>query len=456
MKVEIPNYFLADLGPEAEFTESMITEACLALRRNRERYLAVRDTGAVIRILSQTAENWLEDDYPYRELALEKGPEETGFSRATLKAGLDHFFNQLTGENLEDLLLQELGHFKRMDSPASARYEGTAQRASATTGSDMLLHIAAGNIPLPAMMSIVLGLLTRSSQFVKCASGSSYLPRLFAHSLYETDSKIGACIELAEWKGGNEALEKVLFHYAESVTATGSDETLEAIEKRLPRGTRFVGHGHRVSFGYVTKEAMGGYRAKRMVRDAADDVVAWNQLGCLSPHVFYVEDDSRDFAYQFAEMLAGELAKREKEEPRGEVPQEVAEQIASRRSMYEVRAAHLPDATRHWYSEGSTAWSVIYETDTLFQLSCMHRFIYVKSTPNLEETLKGAETVRDNISTVGLGAGEDEKEEIVMHLARWGVSRVCALGQMQKPPLTWRHDGRPLLSDLVRWTDWEQ
>ncbi len=30
------------------------------------------------------------------------------------------------------------------------------------------------------------------------------------------------------------------------------------------------------------------------------------------------------------------------------------------------------------------------------------------------------------------------------------------LGQMQNPPLTWRHDGRPALGDLITWTDWEQ
>jgi hypothetical protein len=306
------------------------------------------------------------------------------------------------------------------------------------------------------MMSIALGLLTKSAQFIKCASGASYLPRLFAHSLYETDSKIGACLELAEWQGGNEALENVVFKFSECVTATGSDETLQSIRSRLSPTTRFLGYGQRASFGYITKEAMGGYRAKRLVRDAATDIIAWNQLGCLSPHVFYVEDDSRDLAHQFAEMLATELAKREEQDPRGEIPSEVSAEIASRRAMYEVRAAHLPDATRHWCSDESTAWTVVYETDTLFQTSCLHRFIYVKSTPNLDEVLKGSEMMRDTVSTVGLASGEDEREAIAMKLARWGVSRICPLGQMQKPPLTWRHDGRPLLGDLVRWTDWEQ
>ena len=46
-------------------------------------------------------------------------------------------------------------------------------------------------------------------------------------------------------------------------------------------------------------------------------------------------------------------------------------------------------------------------------------------------------------------------QELALQLARWGVTRVCPLGQMQNPPLTWRHDGRPALGDLVTWTDWE-
>ena len=40
--------------------------------------------------------------------------------------------------------------------------------------------------------------------------------------------------------------------------------------------------------------------------------------------------------------------------------------------------------------------------------------------------------------------------------AAWGVTRVCPLGQMQNPPLTWRHDGRPALGDFVTWVDWEK
>ena len=113
--MSLPNYFLADLPPDATLTPAMIAEACQALKRNREQYLAPRSTQSLVKVLSETAENWLAPEYPFRQLALEEGPAATGFSRATLLHGLESFFTQLTAENLHALLVQDLGHVHRLD-----------------------------------------------------------------------------------------------------------------------------------------------------------------------------------------------------------------------------------------------------------------------------------------------------------------------------------------------------
>ena len=318
----------------------------------------------------------------------------------------------------------------------------------------MLAHVAGGAIPNPVLTNIVLGVLARSAQFVKCASGAAFIPLLFAHSLYEAEPKLGACLELAGWRGGHSALEAALFDEADCVTATGSDETLAAIRHRVPAKARLLGYGHRVSFGYVASGALSGFHGKKIAARAAADVAAWNQLGCLSPHVLYVESGGGMAAEPFAEALADELAKREETEPRGDVPQETSAAIASRRAFYEVRAAHSPD-TRFWQSRNSTAWTVVYEADPRFQLSCLNRFIYVKAVSDLKTALESADSVRGKVSTVGIAVPEDQARDCAAQLARWGVTRVCPIGEMQKPPLTWRHDGRPALGDLVTWTDWE-
>jgi hypothetical protein len=453
--MNLPNYFLADLPPEATLTPTMITEACQTLKRNREQYLAPRSTAQLIRVLSETAGNWLEPDYPFRRLALEAGPSVTGFQRPTLARGLDAFFSELTRENFHALLVQDLGHAHRLDEMSAPASESSRSRVALARGPELLAQITAGNIPGPTLSSIALGLLVRSAQFVKCASGTSFLPRLFAHSLYEVDPKLASCLEIAEWRGGERPLEDALFAEADCVTATGNDETMAAIQQRLPRRVRFLGYGHRASFGYIARGVLSGFGAKKLVARAADDVVAWNQLGCLSPHLIYVESGGALSSEQFAEELSEELKRREADEPRGELPVELAATIAARRDFYRVRAAASRE-TRLWCSEGSTAWTVVHEADARFQLSCLHRFVYVKSAPNLAEALRRAESVRGQVSTVGLAAPEDEAQSMVTELARWGVTRVCPLGQMQKPPLTWRHDGRPSLGELVMWTDWEQ
>jgi hypothetical protein len=451
----LPNYFLADLPPEAHLTASMIREACVTIKRNREQYLVNRTTPSLIHALSTTAQDWLQKDYPFRLLALEQGQVQTGFSPLVLATGLDTFFRQLTPENLQALLLQDLGHVERLDAMVAAGPEQSSRRAALARGPDLLIHVTAGNLPSPALMSIVLGVLVRSAQFVKCATGTSLLPRLFAHSLYEIEPKLGACLEIAEWPGGHKALEEALFAEASCVTATGTDETLQDIRRRLPGSVRFLGYGHRVSFGYIAQEMLSRYHAKDVIADAAKDVAAWDQLGCLSPHVFYVQHRGSISPEQFAELLAEALRDREVIEPRGPLTPEESATIASRRAFYEVRAAHSPD-TRQWCSQGSTAWTVVYEANAQFQVSCLNRFIYVKGVRDADEMLEAIDAMRGKISTVGVAAPATVVEKLAQQLARWGVARLCPLGQMQNPPFPWRHDGRPSLGDLVTWTDWER
>jgi|SRR6266478_3983336 len=93
--MNLPNYFLADLPPEATLSAPMLNEACQTLRRNRQHYLANRPTESLVTLLSNVATRWLEPDYAFRKLALESSGV-AGFSGTTLARGLDAFFKQLT------------------------------------------------------------------------------------------------------------------------------------------------------------------------------------------------------------------------------------------------------------------------------------------------------------------------------------------------------------------------
>lgn len=452
--MNLPNYFLADLPPEAELTSVLITEACQTLKRNRAQYLEARPTSQILRTLDKVGREWLEESSPFRQAALRDGPERTGFSREALAHGLDLFFQQLTLENLESLLRQELGHLHRLDAFHAGEDEMTQRRQAWARGPQLIAHLAPGNIPSATLAQMVLGLLVRSAQFVKCATGQAFIPRLFAHSLYEAEAKLGSCLEVAEWKGGNEALERGLFSESDCLIVTGSDETLAAVKRRVPISARLIGYGTRVSFGYITRAALERHGVK-IAREAARAIAAWDQRGCLSPHDMYLEDSQQMNADAFASALADELAALEKTHPRGVLKPRDAAAIASRRAFYEVRAAHSLE-TKMWASPESTAWTVILEYDPRFQASCQNRFIYLKAVPSLDVVLQGAEPIRDQVSTIGLACGSQETAELVPRLARWGALRVCPLSEMQNPPLAWRHDGRPALADLLTWCDWEK
>lgn len=472
--MNLPHLFLADLPPEAVLTPALVRDACIAVKRNRATWLVHRRTQELVELLAYAGERWLHADSGFRKQALQFGPAETGFGTATLARGLDGFFRQLTVDNLQALITQDLGEVRRLDEFSAPSGELRHGRLALAQGHELLVHLAAGNLPNSTLMSLVLGLLTKSAQFVKLPARASLIPRLFAHSLAELEPKLGGCLELAVWPGGNADLEAAIFGETTCVTVQGTDETVAAVRVRIPAHVRLVAHGHRLSFGFVSSDVLSTYSARKIAERAAADVTAWNQLGCLSPHVLYIEDRGAVSAEAFAELLATALAEREATEPRGELPVEEAALIVDRRYLHELRSArHLlargeavavprgvffepPSAgTRLWASENSTAWTVVYEEDPHFHASCLNRFIYVKPVRELAEALRLADPLRGQVSTVGVAALESRLPELARQLAAWGVPRVCPLGRMQEPPLAWRHDGRPALGELVTWTDLE-
>lgn len=453
--MELPNYFIADLPPGATLSSTMLTEACQALKRNRQQYLANRPTQAIIDTLCEIGHNWLQPDDPFRQLALEHGPAQTGFSRETLATGLDALFRRLNFTELQSLILQELGHPERLDRFVVTEPELKTSRSSIAVGPELLVHFSAGNIPSSTLVSLILGLLARSAQFVKCSQGNDLLPRLFAHSLYAIEPKLAACIELATWPGGTLPLESTLFEQASCITAQGSDETLTNLRQRIPPRVRFLGYGHKVSFGYVAREVMSRFHARELATQAAHDVAAWDQLGCLSPHLYYVENHGSVTPELFAQWLGEELEKLQATNPRAKLPPETAAHLADRQALYQLRAANTP-STRIWQSPDNTLWTVVLEDEPRFQTSCLHRFVYVKGVNDPDEALHATTALEGKISTVSLAAMGQRAQEIALALAKWGVTRICPFGKMQDPPLPWRHDGHPALGDLLTWTDWEQ
>ena len=182
------------------------------------------------------------------------------------------------------------------------------------------------------------------------------------------------------------------------------------------------------------------------ITGAVRDTCLFDQQGCLSPHVFYVQPE---IAREYAVRLAAAMAAFEKEQPRGELCASDESEIIAMRNEFSFRAANNPEIGL-WQSEGGTAWTVLLDNSSQFTPSCLNRAIIVKPLP--EQLGPAILRVRGQLSTAGIFPVTLENAERVASL---GVTRVCPIGSMQFPPLTWHHDGRPGLMSLVRWIDFE-
>ena len=78
----------------------------------------------------------------------------------------------------------------------------------------------------------------------------------------------------------------------------GSDETVAFLREARGRSEGFIGYGHKFSLAYVEDVS------RKTAAKAADDIVAWDQSGCLSPQaVFVVGGHERDFSAHLAKEL---------------------------------------------------------------------------------------------------------------------------------------------------------
>jgi len=69
--------------------------------------------------------------------------------------------------------------------------------------------------------------------------------------------------------------------------------------------------------------------------------------------------------------------------------------------------------------------------------------------------LQNAESVRGKVSTVGIARAGTKSARIGGATGALGRDAGVSARPDANPPLTWRHDGRPVLGDMVTWTDME-
>jgi len=410
----------------------------------RAQYLVHRSVASIVSGLDRAVQLWLDPTSSERQEAEAALPAETGLSPEMICHTLPLLFQEYRAERVEALLRDELGDLHALD-----RFIPALKGWRKAHGPALITQVLAGNLPGAGLDGVVFALLVKSATLVKASSSAPLLPALFARSLARVDPELGACLAVVTWPGGNVAVEEAAFARAAIVLASGSDESLAALRQRV-RG-QFIGYGHKVSFSVITKEVLHDTQSvQELARKAAYDVVLFDQQGCLSPQLVYVEEGGGVTPGEFAVLLAQALRHWQSSLPRGEIPAEAS--IAIRRVRDEVEWQTLAGKEAALYASPSgTAWTIIDDADPTCVLSPLYRTVRVKPLTTLAQLDTLLSPWRSHLEAVGLAVSPARLMEASALLGRAGVSRICPLGAMQMPPLSWRHGGRPRIADLVRW-----
>lgn len=384
----------------------------------------------------------------YRQQAEAWLPVVSGYDTDMVRLGLTGFFKTFRAAQLKRFVAEDFANPAVLDGFQPAA-KGGAVRAF---GPDLLVHSWAGNVPALSLWSLVCGLLVKAPAIGKLASAEPLFAGWFARLLAEVHPPLAGCLAVVWWRGAGGEEADALYAQADTVLAYGGNQTLDALRRRLPVTTRFLPHGHKLGFGLIDAQALDTLKAPAMARLAAWDVMRYDQQGCYSPHVFYVQRGAPVSPRAFADYLAAELANLQRRFARRELDLEEGAALARwQQNMEWGGEAH------QLLGPVDAPWSVAY-SERLQPLAptALYRTIAVVAVDRLDAVLPVVAAQRDYLQTAGIAAGPEELYRLAGLLGAAGVTRISAIGSMSMPEAGWHHDGRFNLLDLVRMTEIEQ
>jgi hypothetical protein len=357
------------------------------LRRIRRDYLQKLSVDEVIQKIGAAIGRWLDPYSPYLYEATRAIPAFTGYPEEAVQKGLAGFLGSLRSENLRRLVRDELGNPEILDG---FRPRIAAAGLTRAVGPELIFHSFAGNIPGLAAQSLVMATLVKAASLGKVAAGEPIFASLFARSLAAIDPRLGDCLAVAYWPGDDPTAGQRAFAVADAVVAYGNEGTIDSVRSRVRFGSRFIAYSHKLSVGVILRERLEAGGLDDLADRAAYDVARFDQQGCLSPHVFYVEEGGPRSIADFVGALAASLRRWSAVVPRGRLTPDERRRSAEVRRQHEFRAA-VGEGT---VSGGAADdWAVLYDPDPTFGASCLNRTIWVKPLRDLEDLPRLVEPV---------------------------------------------------------------
>lgn len=420
------------------------------VRANARSYLKTLPVAQIVATIDKAIARLLDREDPLRRQAEASLPVVTGYDAETVRLGLSGYLRTFRGPQLQRFLTEDFANPGVLDGFQPAM-KGGFTRAH---GPELLLHVWAGNVPGLPLWSLISGLLVKAGSVGKVASAEPLLAGWFAQALAEVDPRLGECLAVVWWKGGDGASEQVWLRQADTIVAYGGNDALAAIRARVPITARFLPHGHKIGFGVVSAAALDTRKAGALARLCAHDVMRYEQQGCYSPQMLFVERGGKVSPREFAELVSRELAAYARRHPRRALSVAEAAGVAAWRGGEEMRA--FDDSSRLVLGDMEDGWSVV-QVDQAEALapSGLNRTLKIVAVESLDAVVPLVAPFRAFLQSAAVAATPEELFRIAARLGEAGVTRISAFGRMTAPEAGWHNDGRFNLLDLVTITEIE-
>ena len=403
----------------------------------------------IIQSIGKVSERFMDKDDPLRHKALEIMVPTAGISiemAETILAGMSAGW---TKTKLTELLEREfripaiLDGFQRIDS-------GRSQMASGFTFN---LTVGSGTVPGVGVTALIRALLLKSSILIKPGLGDVALPVLFARALKEESEVFEKCLAVAYWDGAKEKIGDEILGKAGVVVVYGSDETIRSIRSQIPKTIDLVAYGQRLGIGLVGREALSGMKALKTAQGVAMSISIFDQKGCVSPQILYVEEDGEVAPEDWVELLASAMERLEEKLPLGALNQQEVIRVQQLRAATELQ--EMAGTGVSLYEGKHKSWTVIFDPELSLKWSDCKRAVYVKPIPDLTVVKTLLANNENCLQTVAMAGAFSRKEDIANDLSQVGVTRLTSFRQAPWPKPWWHHDGRSVFQGLFKLIDIE-
>lgn len=408
--------------------------------------LKMRPASEIIDGLADACAKWRDDDWPVRRAAVEALSAHYRVPESSIVEVLDSAFSSCTRDSLEGWIAGELGNTGVLDGFAP---NGSSSRLA--VGPELVVAVEAHGVPTTPIIDLISALLVKAPVWLKPASEADDLTARFAASIADDDPDLGAAIVVDAWPDSSGGRESVL-GAATTVIATGREDTVRQLQSSVNPATNVIVHGPRLSIALVTREPLMENRG-RVIEALARDTAFAGQMGCLSPITAFVEGSADELA-SLVEPLLGACIDRWPSPPRREASTSERAAFGEWRSLMDVETS--AGLTSRWSGDLDAPWTVVARGQAEPpSVPPVPRFLALVPVDGADQLIRLCAGFKGLIATVGVAAPGQRFGDVAGPLSMSGAERISLLGAMQRPPLSWRRDGRPTLVDLIRWVDLE-